>query len=123
MGKVFDADTLEPIPNVEVKLKITKPFLQEQVHTDSAGEFEIEYSGDIVLFPDIFLDEEDLKVAERKIEVDLIHSEFIADTYEEERECQPAEIAKFDVGAFYLQKKEEFDTKPALFMSQGTETP
>lgn len=110
-GKVLDADSLEPIRNVEVKVKITKPFLQEEVKTNGDGDFEIQYSGDVVVLPDLFLEENDLQVAERSIKVNLIHPEFVSDYYEEVRECKPVDVVEFDVGAFYLQKKEEFRTK------------
>ena len=114
-GKVLDSESLEPIRNVEVKLKITKPFLEEEARTNSEGDFKIEYSGDLVLLPDLFLEEGDLRTAERKIKVNLIHSEFVSDYYEEVRECKPEELAEFDVGAFYLQRKEEFAQKKVAF--------
>lgn len=114
IGKVLDSESLEPIEDVRVNLKITQPFLQEEVLTNKEGDFKIEYSGDLVVFPDLFLEEGDTQATERKIRVKLIHPEFITDTYEEEKECKPLDLVEFDVGAFYLQKKEEFSQKSEL---------
>lgn len=110
-GKLYDADTLEPIKDVEVRLKITKPFLQELVRTNKEGDFTIEYSGEAIPLPDLFLEESDLKVAERKIKIDFSHPEFVGDIYEETKECVPVDLSTFDVGSFYLQRKEEFLSK------------
>ena len=111
IGRVLDSESLEPIEDVRVNLKISEPFLQEEVRTNKEGDFKIEYSGDLVIFPDLFLEEGDTQATERKIRVKLIHPEFITDTYEEEKECKPLDLVEFDVGAFYLQKKEEFLSK------------
>jgi hypothetical protein len=110
-GKLYDAETLLPIKGVEVQLKITKPFLQEIVKTNQEGDFSIEYSGDVVPLPDLFLEQSDLQQAERTIKVNFTHPEFVSDVYEEQRQCMPAVPAVFDVGAFYLQRKEEFLNK------------
>lgn len=110
-GKLYDAETLLPIKGVEVQLKITKPFLQEIVKTNQEGDFSIEYSGDVVPLPDLFLEQADLQQAERTIKVNFTHPEFVSDVYEEQRQCMPAVPAVFDVGAFYLQRKEEFLNK------------
>lgn len=110
-GKLYDAETLEPIKGVEVRLKITQPFLQELVKTNKEGDFSIEYSGEVIPLPDLFLEESDLKTAERKIKIDFSHPEFVSDNYEETKQCVPATVSTFDVGSFYLQRKEEFLNK------------
>lgn len=110
-GKVLDSESLEPIEDVRVNLKMTQPFLQEEVRTNSEGDFKIEYSGDLVVFPDLFLEDDDLQVTERNFKVKLIHPEFISDSYEEKKECKPVDLVEIDVGSFYLQRKEEFLSK------------
>ncbi len=110
-GMVYDSESLEPISNVQVQVKIFQPFLQEVVQTDSKGEFQIEYDGDFVLLPDLFLEQEDLQTKERNIKVKLIHPEFLSDSYEENKSCKPEELSEFDIGTFYLQRREEFSLK------------
>ena len=107
-GKLYDAETLLPIKGVEVNLKISKPFFEEIVKTNKEGDFSIEYSGDVLRLPDLFLEQSDLQEALRTIKVNFTHPEFVSDMYEEQKQCMPAVPAVFDVGAFYLQRKEEY---------------
>lgn len=105
-GVLLGYEDSKPIKGAQVKLHVSPPSKTQTCTTDENGEFHLQSSGDSTIFPDLFLSEIETQIKPRKLKVSFIHPEFINEAFEDELEYALTEPLVLDIGAYYLELKE-----------------
>ncbi|HMO16671.1 MAG TPA: hypothetical protein PKA63_09310 [Oligoflexia bacterium] len=113
-GVLLHSDTLTPISDAEVRVQVLSdassrsgPIMGlDKSKTNSKGEFKLNGSGETVIFPDLFLSDDERQARLRSVRVYMSHPGYIDEIYTEELEVALTEVIKIDVGAFYLEERE-----------------